>query len=95
MTLPTPHLDKLNAVMDNDKLPIDDRERIECAIEKYHVWINAMADTQGDQLAIIDRLVALLSAYKQFIDLDTIFDSKSDFLYRQKGQLKLDNTVII
>ena len=28
------------------------------------------------------------------IDLDLIFNSKNDFLYRQKGQLKLDNTVL-
>jgi hypothetical protein len=29
-----------------------------------------------------------------FLDLDIVFDSPHDFLYRQKGQLKLDNTVI-
>ena len=31
---------------------------------------------------------------KYYIDVDLIFDSPEDFLYRQKGQLKLDNTVI-
>jgi hypothetical protein len=94
MALPTPHLDKLNALLDNDKLPVYDKERIDHAIEKYQEWIQAMTDTEGEQSEMISRLVSLLSEYKQFIDLNTIFDSESDFLYRQKGQLKLDNTII-
>ena len=94
MALPTPHLDKLTALLDNDKLPINDKERIDHAIEKYHEWIQVMIDTEGEQSTIIHCLVSSLSEYKQFIDLNTIFDSESDFLYRQKGQLKLDNTVI-
>ena len=94
MARPTPHLDKLNALLTNNKLPANDKERINLAIEKYHEWIQPMSEADGDRSAIIERLVFLLSRYKQFIDLDTIFDSESDFLYRQKGQLKLDNTVI-
>lgn len=47
MALPTPHLDKLNALLDNDKLPISDKERIGHAIEKYREWIEAMTDTEG------------------------------------------------
>ena len=39
-------------------------------------------------------MVGLLNEYKQYIDLNVIFDSDNNFLYRQKGQLKLDNTVI-
>lgn len=39
-------------------------------------------------------MVELLNQYKLFIDVDLIYDSTEDFLYRQKGQLKLDNTVI-
>ena len=74
MTLPTPHLDKLDALLDNDKLPINDKERIGHAIEKYHEWIQAMTDTEGDQSTIINCLVSSLSEYKQFIDLNTIFD---------------------
>lgn len=31
---------------------------------------------------------------RRYIDINLIFDSEEDFLYRQKGQLKLDNTVI-
>ncbi len=32
--------------------------------------------------------------YKMFVELDLIYDSPADFLYRQKGQLKLDNTIL-
>ncbi|RMH30762.1 MAG: Bpu10I family restriction endonuclease [Candidatus Hydrogenedentota bacterium] len=35
-----------------------------------------------------------MNDYRLFLDLDVVFDSEDDFLYRQKGQLKLDNTVI-
>ncbi len=94
MPLPTPHLDKLNALLENDKLPDDDRKRIDQVIKKYHEWVRAISEVEGNQASVIKQLVFLLSEYKYFIDLDTIFDSKSDFLYRQKGQLKLDNTVI-
>lgn len=43
---------------------------------------------------LLGTLVAELNAYKLYVDIDLIFDSPNDFLYRQKGQLKLDNTVI-
>lgn len=40
------------------------------------------------------RMVELLNEYRIYIDVDLVFDSQDDFLYRQKGQLKLDNSVI-
>ena len=46
----------------------------------------------GDRL--VEPMVASLSRYKTYVDLDLIFDSRNDFLYRQKGQLKLDNTIV-
>ena len=42
----------------------------------------------------MQELVAALNAYKRHVEVDLIFDSPEDFLYRQKGQLKLDNTVL-
>jgi hypothetical protein len=38
--------------------------------------------------------VEATNRYKIFIELDLIFDSPENFLYRQKGQLKLDNTIL-
>ena len=53
-----------------------------------------MTAASGDRDQRINRLVELLNEYKFFIEFDLIFRSHQDFLYRQKGQLKLDNTVI-
>ncbi len=42
----------------------------------------------------VERLVEATNRYKRFIELELIFDSPANFLYRQKGQLKLDNTIL-
>lgn len=92
--LPTPHLEKLRATLNNTKLPAADRPRIELAIERYHRWITAMKAVKGAPEEIVATMVGLLNDYKRFVDVEVIFDSDSDFLYRQKGQLKLDNSVV-
>ncbi|WP_293152061.1 hypothetical protein [Okeania sp. SIO2C9] len=38
--------------------------------------------------------MAATNKYKRFIELDLIFDSSENFFYRQKWQLKLDNTIL-
>lgn len=91
---PTPHLEKLNATLANDKLPGADRPRIEAAIERYRNWIAAMSKVDGPPDVALPALVSHLDEYKRVVDLDLIFDSPEDFLYRQKGQLKLDNSII-
>lgn len=48
--------------------------------------------SSGDQL--LAELIALLNTYKRSIEIDLIFDSAKDFLYRQKGQHKVDNSVL-
>jgi hypothetical protein len=49
---------------------------------------------KGDARDLLRGLVDSLSTYKRHVEIDLIFDSQDDFLYRQKGQLKLDNTVL-
>jgi hypothetical protein len=93
-SLPTPHGDKLRALAQNRKLPPEDRPRVERAIERYQEWLRQLDTVRGEYQAIISRMTALLNDYKRHVELDLIFDSDNDFLYRQKGQLKLDNTVI-
>ncbi len=92
---PTPHLEKLMATHKNDKLPAGDKPRIERAIERYHEWIKAL-DAVADKTPEkrLKKLVALLNEYRRWVDVELIFDSEDDFLYRQKGQLKLDNSII-
>jgi len=60
----------------------------------YHKWIAAMANITPEDAQSVEKLVELTNAYKRFVELDLIFDSEDNFLYRQKGQLKLDNTII-
>lgn len=89
-----PHLDKLNATLENEKLPPDDRPRIERAMARYQQWVTQMQTVGGTPDERIVRLVDLLNGYRLYLDCEIIFESDSDFLYRQKGQLKLDNSVI-
>ena len=48
--------------------------------------------SSGDEL--LKSLVDLLVQYKRFIEIDLIYDSPEDFLYRQKGQHKVDNSIL-
>ena len=92
--LPTPHLDKLTALLRNPRLPATDRSRVEEAISRYHNWIWEMEAVIPEQRNTVQPLVDITNRYKRFIELDLIFDSPENFLYRQKGQLKLDNTIL-
>lgn len=92
--LPAPHGDKLRALVLNEKLPVEDRLPLTQAIQHYERWLRELHQVQGTPSDAIAQMVSLLNAYKRHIEVDLIFDSDKDFLYRQKGQLKLDNTII-
>ena len=92
--LPTPHLAKLSALVRNPRLPEGDRDRVEEAIKRYHGWVSDLQAVTAGQADTVAALVEATNRYKRFIELDLIFDSPADFLYRQKGQLKLDNTIL-
>lgn len=93
LNLPTPHGDKLRALVQNEKLPVKDLPRVEQAIARYETWLQQLKAVRGTYQEIVAGLVSLLDDYKRYIELDLIFDSDDDFLYRQKGQIKLDNTI--
>lgn len=92
--LPTPHYKKLTALLQNQRLPDADKERIREAISRYRDWISGLEKVGIGQKDAVEIMVALTNRYKRFIELDIIFDSPEDFLYRQKGQLKIDNTIL-
>ncbi|ENA1858928.1 Bpu10I family restriction endonuclease [Aeromonas salmonicida] len=92
--LPTPHLDKINAAIINSKMPESAINRLGNAINRYNQWITEMRGVQGTRAEIVTQLVQSFNNYKFYIDFDLIFSCEEDFLYRQKGQLKLDNSVI-
>jgi len=91
---PTPHLDKLERALENEKLPAGDKAVLEAAKTRYHAWTDALNRVEGPPEEILRKMVDLLNEYRFYIDVNVVFDSESDFLYRQKGQLKLDNSVI-
>ncbi|WP_218187724.1 Bpu10I family restriction endonuclease [Pseudomonas sp. MRSN 12121] len=91
---PETHGSKLKALAQNSSLPNGDRQRVLDAIEKYEEWRSALSEMSGEGKDLLGRLVALLNDYKNSIDLDLIFGSKNDFLYRQNGQLKLSNSIL-
>ncbi len=93
-TLPTPHLDKLTALLRNRRLPAADKARVQEALQRYHEWIKELEAVRGGQKGAVQRLVDATNRYKMFVELALIFDSPGEFLYRQKGQLKLDNTIL-
>jgi hypothetical protein len=94
MVISSTHGDKLQALLGNSKLPDSDKIKIQESIKKYNLWRDTLLSLRGNQKAVISEAVKLLNGYKNYIEIDLIFSSKDDFLYRQKGQLKLDNTVL-
>ena len=92
--LSRPHYGKLIACLGNPRLPEADKERLEEAIRKYNEWIIELESVERGQIDTAEKLVEITNKYKRFIELDLIFDSTDNFLYRQKGQLKLDNTIL-
>lgn len=89
------HGEKIVAAIESEKLPANDKSRLEAALQKYDEWIVKLETADAPTVdALVEELVNLLNEYKLYVDVDLIFDSTEDFLYRQKGQLKLDNTVI-
>ncbi|EMY71630.1 Bpu10I family restriction endonuclease [Leptospira vanthielii] len=91
------HYEKLKSTLENEKLPQEDKVRIEDAIKKYNDWISNIekikTSVKNPDEKLYD-LVTIFNDYKYYIEFDLIFLSKNDFLYRQKGQLKLDNSII-
>lgn len=94
MMMPTPHLDKINATIQNSKTPRNVVPRLQECLVQYHAWIEQLKKIEGTREDIIDLMVHALNEYKFYVDFHLIFLCDDDFLYRQKGQLKLDNSVI-
>ena len=86
---PTPHRDKLQKLVSNSKLPEADRDSVRLAIEKHEAWMEKMDRLSAEGDAKVKGLVDALNEYLTFIELELIWDSEADFLFRQRGQIKL------
>jgi len=85
---PTPHGNKLESLVKNDKVPESDALAVRMAVDRYRSWVQTISTLDSPE-----SLTALLSSYKRSIDIDLIYDSQHEFLYRYKGQHKVDNSV--
>ncbi|MFH9088091.1 Bpu10I family restriction endonuclease [Streptomyces sp. NPDC017673] len=91
---PTPHKSKLVELLKNSKLPEEDRFSVEESIERYESWVDDMTKIDATGNELVRQLVDLTNDYKKCVELDLIWDSEKDFLFRQRGQLKIDNSII-
>jgi hypothetical protein len=88
------HGKKLISLLSNDRVCQTDKKNVEKAIELYEKSIGDINDDTSDNIGqIVNNFTETLNVYKFFIEFNLIFMSDKDFLYRQKGQLKLDNSI--
>lgn len=89
----TPHLDKLTAALSNPKCK-DDEPLIKEAISLYKQWIEKTNSLSSKGEKRVKELVDLLNWYKNQFEVELIMKRGSNFLKRQKGQLKLDSSIL-
>lgn len=95
------HGKALANVLANARLPESDKDPVSNAMRWYAGWVERMEDMQW-QLAhselstesFVNEMVDNLNKYKTMIDMLLIYDSKHNFLYRNRGQLKLTSTIM-
>ena len=89
----TPHKDKLLAAIENPKAN-SDIDFLKEAFAAYATWIHKLSGLTSTGEARIKDMTALLNEYKDVLEVDLIASKGSDFIKRQKGQLKLDSSVL-
>jgi len=90
----TPHLDKLEAAIRNPKCQHEDVRLLEEARERYRAWKSSIIAATGTGKPRVIAMTGLLNQYKDFLEVELIAARGSAFIKRQKGQLKLDNSVL-
>lgn len=89
----TPHLDKLNAALSNPKC-YKDLVLLKEAKESYKEWIADLSKLNYKSKQRVVEMVKLLNQYKNTFEVELVMKKGSNFLRRQKGQLKLDNSIL-
>lgn len=89
----TPHKEKLLAAISNPKCKAD-MPLLEKAQAAYQEWVEKLrAITSSGKQRVLD-MARVLNEYKDYLEVELIARHGSPFLKRQKGQLKLDNSVL-
>lgn len=89
----TPHKEKLLAAIENPKCA-NDIELLKDALTAYEEWIRKTKSLKMKKKARVIKMTRLLNQYKDYLEVELIAKRGSDFIKRQKGQLKLDNSVL-
>jgi len=89
----TSHKEKLLAAIENPKCK-DDVEILKEGLNAYNKWIINLDALKSTGKQKILEMTNLLNKYKDYLEVDLIAKKCSPFIKRQKGQLKLDNSVI-
>lgn len=89
----TPHKDKLVAALANPKSKAD-QDVLREALREYERWISRHAELQSTGKQRVLDATDRLNKYKDYLEVGLIAARGSDFLKRQKGQLKIDNSVM-
>ena len=82
------------AAINNPKCGAADVAIIQQCLARYETWIADIRKVQITGKERVIELTKLLNAYKDDLEVEFITKSQSPFLIRQKGQLKLDNSII-
>lgn len=89
----TPYKEKLLAAIANPKCR-DDLPLLNEALRAYQLWIDKMQSLTSIGPQKVHDMTALLNEYKDYLEVELIARNGSPFIKRQKGQLKLDNTIL-
>lgn len=89
----TPHKDKLMAAIENPKSR-NDVSLLKEALSAYEDWIRKFDKVETTEKQKVIDLTTLLNEYKDYLEVELIARRGSAFLKRQKGQLKLDNSIL-
>jgi hypothetical protein len=92
----TPHGNKIAAAIVNEKATQQDKELLGKIQKAYEEWVAELVTTIPGESpeARVQRQAQLLNDYKFFVEVDCVAKRGSTWLKRQKGQLKLDSSII-
>lgn len=90
----TPHKEKLDAAILNPKCGNEDRDLLRQAVDYYNQWIDSTKALTSEGAERVREMTSLLNQYKDQLEIDLIARQGSAFIKRQKGQMKLDNSIL-
>jgi len=89
-----PHYEKLKAALSNPKCSEKDRYLLNEATKLYDEWATKTKSLIGKGKERVKQMVDLLNWYKDEVEVNSVIKGESEFLRRQRGQLKLESSIL-